>query len=203
MADNMLVASDDISSAHYQRVKTTLGPDGTATADWAGRQISAAIGGAAYVDVVQKSFRVAQTPTISTSIYAAGDAVGGLLTFANCARASGLPFLLRSVVIVDADKENAVLNLALFDRTFTISADNAAFDPTDADLANHVGTVPIVAADYGSFSDNSAATKIVPEGGLLVVPNGTDLFGQLYLVSGTPTYTATSDLTVIVSGVQF
>lgn len=205
MADNLTYAADDISSVFYPRVKATLGPDGTATADWAGRSLGASVGGAAYVDVTQKVVRLSQTPTISAaSAYTAGDAVGGLLTFSNAARSSGFPIRVADVTVIDKDSENAALELVLFDRTFTASTDNAVFAPSDADLANCIGVIEIATTDYHTFSTNSAARwpETTANPGLTAVLNGTDLFGQL-VTRGTPTYTATSDLIVIVTCVQF
>lgn len=205
MADNSSIASDDIGGIIYQRVKQTLGQDGTATADAGGRNLGAAVGGAAYVDLRQSIVSVAVTPTISTTIYAAGDAVGGLLTFANAARTTGFPIRITDVVIIDRDQELAPFDLVLFDRTFTATADNAVFAPSDADMANCVGVIEIVANDYHNFSTNAVAhwpETTAGNRGLSVVLNGTDLFGQL-VARSTPTYTATSDLTVKVIVEQF
>jgi len=139
------------------------------------------------------SVRISQTPTVSTSpAYTAGDAVGGLLTFANAVRESGSSGVLMSVVVIDASQQRPSLELVLFDRTFTASTDNAVFDPTDADLANCIGVVAI--GSWSNFSDNSVAT--VSGVSLPIVLNGTSLFGQL-LTRGTPTFVATSDISVL------
>lgn len=141
--------------------------------------------------------RLSQQPTISAgSIYAIGDAVGGLLTFANAAAVSGGTITITAVVIIDEDQELAPLELVLFDRTFTATSDNALFDPSDADLANCIGVIKV--SDYANFVDNSVATR---ECRLTAKLNGTDLFGQL-VVRSTPTYTATDDITVIVQVAQ-
>jgi len=145
---------------------------------------------------VNGGISIAQTPTITAGAYSAKDAVGGLLTFANAARVSGGKSVLNSVVIIDYDDEEAGLELWLFDQTFSATADNAAWDPSDADLANCVGVVPISAADYYSAADNGVAT--VPGVGLEFKLAGTSLFGQLKC-TGTPTYTATSDLKVVLA----
>lgn len=159
-------------------------------------------GGSLTIDGAATSYlaqtRISATPTISAgSAYAAGDAVGGLLTFANAARTSGGTITVQTVVIIDKDQELAPLELVLFDRTFTATADNAAFDPSDADLANVVGVVKV--SDYSSFNDNSVATRSGI--GLAAKLDGTSLFGQL-VVRSAPTYTADSDITVIVQVVQ-
>jgi len=136
---------------------------------------------------------VSATPVITAGAYTAKDAVGGLLTFANAARTAGGVITIASIALTDLGNQSASLVLVLFDRAFGATADNAAFDPSDADLANCVGHVPISASDYQSFADNAAAT--VRNVGLQITLNGTSLFGQLMCL-GTPTYGSTADLVV-------
>jgi len=135
-------------------------------------------------------------PTITAGVYAAGDALGGLLNFANAARLAGSGGTITKIVIVDDDSQLAPVDVVFFDRTFTATADNAPFDPTDADLENCIGYVNVAATDYGAFNDNSVAVKC---SGLQMpfdyVLNGTSLFAQMVVRSG-PTYASTSSLTV-------
>lgn len=139
---------------------------------------------------------IQQTPAISNAaIYAAKDAVGALLTFANAARVSGGSITVQSVQIADKGQQMAALDLVLFDRTFTAPTDNAIFAPTDAEVLTCRGVISFYASDYVDFSTNSVANKIV---GLDMVLNGTDLFGVL-VARGTPTYTSTSDIVVTVT----
>lgn len=44
---------------------------------------------------------ISQTPTVTAGAYTAGDAVGGLLTFANAARNSGGGGVIKDVIILD------------------------------------------------------------------------------------------------------
>ncbi len=145
---------------------------------------------------------IAATPTITAGAYSALDAVGGLLTFAGAARVTGGSILIHTVVVTDLAKVSAALVLVLFDRTFTATADNGAFDPSDADLANCIGSIPIATTDYQALNDNGVATvRGVGLGPLTLL--GTSLFGQLMLPSGSaPTYASTADLTVKVGVVQ-
>lgn len=149
------------------------------------------------VDVVSNEITITQTPTISAAaIYAAGDALGELLTFANAALAAGGVGTITKIVILDRDSEDAPIDVVFFDRTFTNTADNAPFDPSDADLANNIGYVDVAATDYADFVDNSVAAKT---SGLRMpfdyVLNGTSLFAQM-VVRSAPTYTATTDITI-------
>ena len=165
----------------------------TVIRDGDGNERSLAVNASGGIAVTAYSVAVSATPTITAGAYAAKDAVGGLLTFANAARTAGGVITIMSIALTDLGNQSASLVLVLFDRTFTATADNAAFDPSDADLANCVGHVPISASDYQSFADNAAAT--VRNVGLQITLNGTSLFGQLMCL-GTPTYGSTADLTV-------
>jgi hypothetical protein len=140
---------------------------------------------------------VAQTPTVSTSpAYTAGDALGGLLTFANAARLSGgsgviqgLTLMCKTPALVPA------VDLYLFNQTFTSTADNAAFAPSDGDMANCIGVIPITnwAAETAS-SVNSIATRFAL--GFPFLLTGTSLFGQMvtrtaFTAAGTTDFVAT------------
>lgn len=205
MADNVAITAgsgttigtDEVTiggvSQHVQRVKLVDGTDGGTDLlpGTAARGIS--------VDPRLKVVRLAVTPTVSTTpAYAAKDAIGGLLTFSNAARASGGSIWIDRVQIEDKGQQMAALDLVLFDRTFSAPTDNAIFAPTDVELATCIGVVPIIAADYKDFSTNSVADRPV---GLEAVLNGTDLFGAL-VARGTPTYTGTSDIVVTVTVAQ-
>ncbi len=145
---------------------------------------------------------IAVTPTISAAgIYVSGDALGGLLTFANVVRAPGRGGVVTKIVVIDDDQELAPVDLVFFDQTFTAIADNAPFDPSDADMQNCIGFIDVAATDYADFTDNSVATKTsglrMPFDFQLVAA-GTSLFAQM-VVRATPTYTATDDLMVKVT----
>ena len=207
MADNVAItagsgtniATDDDGGVHYQEVKIMAGADGTFTGDVAGRTVDGGSGAALYVDPRPKAVRLAVTPTISSgAVYAAKDAIGALMTFSNAARASGGSIWIDRVQVLDKGQQMATLDLVLFDRTLTAPTDNAAFDPTDAELATAVAVVPIIAADYKDFNDNSLADRPV---GVEAVLNGTDLFGVL-VARSTPTYTSTSDIVVTLTLLQ-
>jgi len=139
-------------------------------------------------------------PTIVPAAYASGDAIGGLLTFEDVCSAFEPSFRIISAVLIDNAKQSSLVRLMLFDRTFTPTADNAAFDPSDADLQNCIGWVGWAAADYSALNDSSIAQKGGDLSAMLgialrLVDGGTDLYGQL-VSYGTPTYVAADDLTV-------
>lgn len=186
-------AADLISSVYYFRQKVALGADGTFTADVSGRDVGSG-DGAMYVDVRPNVARISQTPTISTSpAYAAKDAVGGLLTFANAARVSGGACKVTACQIVDKGQLMAALDLLLFDRSITAPTDNSIFNPSDTEAGYCVGGFSIFGSDYADVSTNSVAHPAISP--LEIVLNGTDLFGVL-VARATPTYTSTTDIVV-------
>ena len=154
---------------------------------------------ALHVAVKEYGITISQTPTISAAaIYAAGDNVGGLLTFANAAREAGDGGILVTFTIIDDDQEDAALELWIWDRTFTAGADNAPWSPSDADLENCLGVVTTADGAYYDSANQGVATVQVTVRYDLV---GTSLFGRL-VTRGAPTYTATDDLTIRVGLVQ-
>lgn len=123
---------------------------------------------------------ISQTPTVSTSpAYTAGDALGGLLTFANAARLSGGSGLVQAITVMCKTPALVpALDLYLFNQTFTATSDNAAFAPSDGDMANCIGVIPISAwAAETASSLNSIATRFPLAFPFLLT--GTSLFGQL------------------------
>lgn len=162
--------------------------------------VASIAGGTALIgNVGSKQTRISVTPTVSTSpAYTAKDAVGGIMTFANAVGVSGGTGILQAVTIVDLSQQMPALDLVLFDRTIAGTVtDNAAFDPTDADLANVIGVVPI--STWADFNDNSVAVRTGL--GLAFKSNATSIFGAL-VTRSTPTFVGTSDIIVILEILQ-
>lgn len=143
---------------------------------------------------------VTATPVIVPAAYASGDAIGGLLTFSNVCSPFEPSFRIADAIITDLAKQSSYVRLMCFDRTFTPTADNAPFDPSDTDLLYCIGWVGWAAADYAALNDSSVAQKGGDLGALFgkwmrLVDGGTDLFAQL-VSYGAPTYVSASDLTI-------
>ena len=151
------------------------------------------------VNVGSAGITITQTPTIDTAIYASGDNVGGLLTFANAARLAGGGGVIKSLVIVDDGLQSASLELWLFNQTFTQGADQAAWTPVAADLHNLVAVLRTGDGVY--FTGGATATVCVVEVSHRYDLLGTSLYGRL-VVRGTPTYPAATNLTVILGLLQ-
>ena len=140
---------------------------------------------------------VAATPVLGPDVaYAAGDAVGTLLSFADAVRVVGGSGVIEAVIVADKAKQSAAMDLLLFDANpgGTTVTDNAALTVADADLVKCIGVIPITAEDYHAIADNSVAS-LRNLGAAFKVAAGTTLYGVL-VARGTPTYAGASDLVV-------
>lgn len=137
-----------------------------------------------------------QQPTIDTNAFAAGDALGGLLTFP-------MPFrqgLIKTVQIIDDHLQNAKIDLLLFGgEAPTAGTNNAAYSLATADLNKLLCVVTFEAADYKGFTTYSVAHKEL--GGVpyanqtKVTPGDANLYGQL-VIREIKTYNAATDIRV-------
>jgi len=136
---------------------------------------------------------IPQTPTVTVGAYTAGDAVGGLLTFANAAREAGSGGVVKDLLIIDDAGQDVEMELWLFSSTFTAMADNAAWAPSEANLRKLVG---IVSTADGAWFEAGTPSVARVEASQEYTAVGTSLYGQL-VTRGTPTFAATDDVTVI------
>ena len=132
--------------------------------------------------------RATQAPTVSSgAAYAAGNVVGGLLTFAGMARTAGQGGVLQSALLRDKSGQNTNYDLFLFDAAPAAPSDRTAIvQLAAADLAKCVGVVSFSGQALGAASTMGVQTV----GGLglaFKLTSGTTLFGIL-VTRGTPTY---------------
>jgi len=144
---------------------------------------------------VGNTVSITVTPTISAgAIYAAGDALGGRFELQNAVLSAGGAGTITTVVVIDDDSEESEMDFVLFSTAFTATADNAPFDPSDADLENCIGHIPFTQAHYSTFNDNSAGAQRNVGFEFETAAGQTSIWGQA-VARETPTYTATTDLT--------
>ena len=141
----------------------------------------------------RSTVRSSQTPTVAAAEHVTGDAVGGLLTF----DVSGSRGRITNAIVICLTPTDVDYDLVLFNQTMTPTADDAAFDPSDADLLNLIGvmqaTILVNFADNGVFIMNPATS--VP----ISYDNHTgQVFGQL-VARGTVTPAANGVTIVITS----
>lgn len=191
MADNVtlpgtaeVVATDFVSSTHYQRVKIDVGAEGAAGGPWTG-----AVAGYSTV--------VSVTPTVSASPdYSINDAVGGKQTLANAVRVSGGTAVLQSIQITDAANVKPQMEILFFDSdpsSATIT-DNSGFT-FSTDIAKLIGRVSVVTSDYvGGIGSTPYAIAHLSNLGRLLKANGsTSLYVAVVAQAGI-NLAGTSDL---------
>jgi hypothetical protein len=130
------------------------------------------------------------TPAVTaSSAYSANDVVGGMLTFGGLSNGT-----LQSITICDNATQAEDYLLVLFESAPTTIADNATFDIADADLDKIIYQDSLTSSsNRQAFTDNSYHYLYG-----LSVPlwsAGGTVYGFL-ITTGTPTYAATSDITV-------
>lgn len=137
---------------------------------------------------------LAATPTITAGAYSANDAVGGMMTLTSAGLGGQSSGIINSITIIDLAKQSLGIDIFIFDRSFTPTADNAAFDPSDGDMANCIGVISVSASDYYPWADGSVACKTNVNIPYVIPSDGTTIYAQA-VTRGTPTYAATTDLT--------
>lgn len=153
--------------------------------------------------VVGRSAVVPATPTVSTSAYAAGDCIGGKMTFANMARLAGLTGLVQTAMIQCKSAQTFAADLIIFhtDPAATTFTDNAAIAVNAADFDKIALRIPFVAGDWSNVGTPSVA-EVSAQGKLYKAATGeTSLYGVL-VSRGTPTLASTSDLKVVLKAMQ-
>lgn len=181
-----VIASDDIGGVKYQRVKVAFGADGSATDASPTNPLPAA--------VYSRTSKVAVTPTVtSASAYAAGNAVGGKMTFAGVFDSANSG-ILQSIRVRSKSIQTTGLKLYLFtsDPTNTTWTDKTAPSVNVADLPNLVGPFTLGSPDSGLGTETTWTLEGI---GAAIVASGTGLFGIL-VATGTPTWASTTDVTV-------
>lgn len=199
---NLVIAGDDISSVFYQRLKVKLGPDGTATADWAGRAIGT--DGVAYVDprrsVVRLQDASSGTTTASTN-YTAGDQIGAIQNITSAFRATQLTGTITNVVLIDEGDvcpTTAGYDIYFWYQSVTLASDNAAGPAvSDADSAFLVGKIEMPA-----FRDEGANRFAYWNGALDVSSADTSLYYSYVTRGDHNFFAATDDLNLTIYMVQ-
>ncbi len=148
--------------------------------------------------VASSGISISQTPVVTAGAYSANDAVGGLLTFPNAALVAGGGGIIKDVIILDDNGQDANLELWLFNATFTAMVNNAPWAPSQPDLRK---LVAVIDSNNGTWfaAGTPSACQIEPSKRYDCV--GTSLFGQL-VTRGTPTFAAIDDVTAILGLLQ-
>lgn len=137
------------------------------------------------------------TPTLDTNAYATGDRMGSITEVTDFWRNVGGVNILKSIAILDTAKQKVAFDIFFFNSQPTVaSADNAAIDISDAEMAKCIGHVSIATTDYCTdLAANSFATKSDINLVLKGAAPTTGAVKHLYAVlvsRGAPTYTASA-----------
>lgn len=165
-----------------EKVRANINSDGTYTLDVS-------------VSANNTGNTVTITPTISASPdYSVGDVIGGIQTIALANFASGLPTKLQSLAVIDKTGASPQFTVLLFKATPAggTYTDNAALVIDASDLADFVGMVKVVAADWTIPVAGSGVAAIGGIGQILPV-TATSLFA-LIIADATYNAASTSDL---------
>jgi hypothetical protein len=203
MADNVAItagsgtpiATDEVavnggSSAHVQYVKLV---DGTANGT---DGVPGTTQGLAIVnrrDVKRIEVNVGGLTTATTA-YTAGDQVGGLITFADAARASGGSGTIVGWTLTDAADIIGAYDLVFFDSSVTPATNNDPFSISDSDL------LKVVALTQGVGGWDMGGCRLTQAHNLgisYVCDGGTSLYGLLINRFGHTWFSATTDLEVV------
>lgn len=114
----------------------------------------------------------------NNTTYTTGDLLGTKMNLTGALRVANGTGLVHSLTIQDLSKQNAPLDLILFDSdpSGTTFTNNSALDVADADITRIIGTISVLAGDYVSFADNAVACLK----NLGIVVKGADATTSLY-----------------------
>lgn len=135
MADNVpitagsgtSIATDDISSVQYQRIKLIHGADGVNDGD-----VSSVNPLPVETSFPQFWFEL-DVPGVAATSHTAGDQLGTLITITNAARVTGSGGFINAIIYHDNDDALGAIDVLFFNDTLTLAADDAPFAISDAD----------------------------------------------------------------------
>lgn len=133
----------------------------------------------------------------STTIYAAGDVMGGLLTFSDVVPGDIGGGSIVGAELIDTSTVISSIDLLLFDSipdSSNYDSDNTALDLADTDLARAIGVINFSSNDVSQLADNQI---YFASGGNqeFFLGDDNEMYGVL-VCRGTPTYGASNVLMV-------
>ncbi len=154
--------------------------------------------------VSKTAFSQANLAPTTSQAYAAGDVIGGSVTFSSVFRSTSLMSgVLQSITVADKTTMQSAIDFLFFHTATTGSTftNDAAVTVADGDLGKLIGHVSVLSNDYASFADNSlGTTKNI---GLAIrATTGTGLLAVPVNRSTQPTYVSTGDLIVTLGVLQ-
>lgn len=188
-----VIATDDVSSVHYQYVKLASSTSGSS--DLVG-ELDHGSTVSLYVhsrpDTVIPSTPINSSGlTTATTAYTAGDVLGAGWTVPNAAKASGGTGRIVGVTMVDYSDIVASVTLYFFDSSVTFGSDNAGPSISDADSLKAVGApLTVYLNDVGSTRIGGVDSISIP----YYCSGGTDLYVYAVTNVGHTFFGAATDL---------
>jgi hypothetical protein len=181
-------AGDTIRDIDRGGIKTTV-----AQLDIGGAAAEQLVTGA--IPAVGLTIQLSANPVIQAALYAAGNSVGGLLTFNNAYRGVTNPVTLQDLIVTDKSGQNAPLTILFFDSNPTNGnyADKTAVT-FGTDFPKIIGKVNVQTTDYDTI--NAKGIAHIKNISAILVPNATTTLYAVIVTTGTPTYVSTSDITL-------
>lgn len=170
MADNVAitagsgttVATDDVSSVHYQKFK--LFTSETDAAEGVGDDDQGTYRSLWVTPRVKVATQSQDSSGLTTSVtsYGTGDTLGAGWTFASMARAAGGTGRITGAVLLDDGDVTTSVRLWLASGSITFGTDNAAPSVSDADAAKLLGYLGVSMIDLGANRVGSAGGLAIP-----------------------------------------
>jgi hypothetical protein len=170
---------------------------GVSTAATPGSPASTSTGGGLVGNV--GGFTAVSKKLLSTTVgtYAAGNSIGGLITFANAVRTPGTG-IIESVHLFDLDHNAVAMDLLILDQAPSVTpADKTTWAVTNIDAQKVVGRIAIASGDWVTYNN----VAFVTEKGLGIAVKasaaaGTNLYGVLLCNASTPAFTGITNVGV-------
>lgn len=150
-----VMATDDISSVHYQRVKLNAGADGATDGD-----VTKSNPYPVLPLGLPKTIKVDVTRPADTNVYAAADCisdstsapVSGGFTITGAGRASGGSCIITDICVASSNDPATKLSgeIWIFDTSVTNVNDNAAFVVSDTEIKTCCAIIPFSLFDAGN-----------------------------------------------------
>lgn len=172
-----IVATDDVGSVHYQKVKLDVGGDGATLP-------VSSTANAIPVKALDDVITIDATP--DTSALAEGDVAFATQEVAGFSTAADITSILQSVTVQDPDDQGIGIDLIFFNANTSLGTENSAPDIDDTELLTVIGRVQVGA---GSFYDLGANRVACVYGIGLPMKAGTG--GSIWMAGisrGAPTY---------------
>lgn len=199
-----VIATDQIGTDHYQRVKPAWGVDGVAVdvSDVnplpVGGVLTLSTGESHLGELGFSGSVIKLVPTISTTAYTAGDVIGGELLLTNAMRLTNQTARLKSLTMLDQDNQKAAYTLLLFDQDLTTPADNAAWAWQSADRAKLIAAISVRSGDISASGDwvtvGGTAVCTIPLADIMAVGTGIANLYLVVVIGEAKTFTTTSSL---------